>query len=50
MHKRKDLNCKVATCYDETFEYLEIFFFWNRINLFGPELFTFGWDIIDNDN
>ena len=33
MHKGKDLDCKSVICYDETFKYLEIFFFWNRISL-----------------
>ena len=33
MHKGEDLDCKVPISYDETFKYLEIFFFWNRISL-----------------
>ena len=33
MHKGEDLDCKVLSGYDETFKYLEIFFFWNGISL-----------------
>ena len=33
MHKDEDLDCKSAVSYDDTFKYLEIFFFWNGISL-----------------
>ena len=35
MHQGEDLDCKLqyVAWYDETFKYLEIFTFWNRIYL-----------------
>ena len=52
MDKGEYLDCEVLFVmiyYDETFKYLENIFHL-ALNLFGLELLTFSWDLIDSDN
>ena len=48
MHKRKDLDCKVLSVMMRHLNVLKYFLL--ESNLFGSELFTFGWDFIDSGN
>ena len=48
MHKGEDLDCKVLSVMMRHLNILNIFLL--ESNLFRPDLFTSGWDIIDSDN
>ena len=48
MHNGEDLDCKVASVMMRHLNILKYFLL--KSNLFGSELFTFSWDLIDSDN
>ena len=48
MHKGEDLDCKVISVMIRHFNIFKYFLL--EYNLFGPELFRYSWDFIDNDN
>ena len=48
MHEGEDFDCKVLSVMMRHLNILQYIF--SELNLFGPELFTFSWDLIDSDD